>query len=176
MNLSYGTLERRLQELDTAVAELSLEVWFSSDDRALERLVNYIESATATFDISMYALTHPVIGAAILRRYHSGVRVRIATDFDMARDYPELILEFIASGIPVYVRRTRVMMHEKFAVLDGRLILCGSANWSLAAFQGRAGNYENIYAFRNVFAARIHTVHFEKLVSEGNYLVEDSLL
>ena len=51
------------------------------------------------------------------------------------------IFVFFLSGIEVRCDRTSFYMHHKFAVIDKRILINGSFNWTRSAI---TGNYENV--------------------------------
>jgi len=90
----------------------------------------------------MYSFTDDELGAAVMRAYARGVDVRILLDEAQkdgaqGREWPKLV----AAGIPVSVERVIGLMHHAFVVIDTRLTITGSYNWTASADEN---NFENV--------------------------------
>lgn len=118
--------------------------YFSDRDRVGERIISAINGSRETIDAAMYSLTEPAIAAALEAASRRGVRLRIVADADQTLDRYSQIPYLREAGIPVRLsggyRGERSLMHDKFAVFDGRLAVTGSFNWTTSADDF---NYEN---------------------------------
>ncbi|MBI5209916.1 MAG: hypothetical protein HY927_08090 [Elusimicrobia bacterium] len=110
--------------------------WMSS------KLIAAIDATRDTLDLALLEVMHRDLFEAVARARARGVKVRIV--IDSMHVYPEKpgqhrsaeIQALIDQGFDLGIVRGRDrfgLMHNKFAVLDGRLLWSGSANWSRAA-------------------------------------------
>jgi inorganic pyrophosphatase len=117
-------------------------VQFTEDGRMGEKLIAALDATRETMDLSLLELNHRGLYAAVSRARKRGVKVRIVVD--AAHMYPVApgqtrsaeLQRLIDEGFDIRVLRggrEYGLMHNKFAILDGRLLWSGSANWSHAA-------------------------------------------
>jgi len=123
-----------------------VEVFFSPQDDAINSgVVPFIRRATRTLDIGMFFLTHDVIAEELIDAVNRGVRVRLIYDA-LAAAHPHTHHRFLReNGIDVRVENWGGKMHMKAAVADGRDVILGSLNWSVA---GNEANDENTLIVR----------------------------
>ncbi|MEO1270335.1 MAG: phospholipase D-like domain-containing protein [Myxococcota bacterium] len=138
------------------------EAWFFPDDNnhGLNRLQQVLAGARASLDICVFTITHNVLRDAILDAHKRNVTVRIISDDDKAHDRGSDVIDLARSGIDVRIDRTEHHMHHKFAIIDGRLLLNGSFNWTRSA---SAANYENIQATNAPGLVRVFQEEFDRL-------------
>lgn len=93
-------------------------------------LVKSIDHARTSFYGAFYEVSSPGVAAALIRAARRGVDVRLVTENDTARKRKGVIAEYIDAGIDVVTDRPkrRGLMHNKFAVIDGRRVWTGSYN------------------------------------------------
>lgn len=119
--------------------ERQAELWLLPDDKrcqALRQLIYTLDSAQQSIQIAMFTLTHPLIGEALLSAHHRGVKVEIAVDYYTARGASQKCLKTLSdAGIPILLSRGQELLHHKWALIDERCLIMGSANWTKAAFQ-----------------------------------------
>lgn len=106
----------------------------------LERLdYDAIESARRSLDIAVYAFTDRLLASAVLDAARRGVQVRIYRDGEQYEEEQERAYRYGSTtdmfrgqpNIHIRVKRpSRVVMHEKLALIDDSLLRTGSANWS----------------------------------------------
>lgn len=127
-------------------------VQFSRTDRVPESLVAAIDKTEKTLLLSIYDLKLSEVADAIIRARKRGVDVRMVYDMGHAKpsgdpaagagasaEYSALL----AAGVPVRLLKgggSFGIMHNKFALLDGALLVTGSFNWTRAADEK---NFEN---------------------------------
>lgn len=117
------------------------EVLFFPSDKSLQRVLSYLKQAQKTLDICVFTITNNEIASAILDAHERGVTVRIISDDEKAYDRGSDTIRLNQAGIPVRFDDGPSHMHHKFAVIDGRLLLNGSFNWTRSA---SIENYENV--------------------------------
>jgi len=123
----------------------TVEAFFVSPevDYVIERrLIEEIDQAEESILIAVYSFTDDDLGAAVVRAYDRGVDVRILLDEaqesgTQGREWPKLV----AAGIPVTVEHVVGLMHHAFVVIDTKLTVTGSYNWTASADQN---NFENV--------------------------------
>jgi len=127
-------------------ARCLVEAFFVSPavDQVIERqILAAIDEAQESLFIAMYSFTDDELGQAVIEAYTKrGLDVRILLDESQAdgtggKEWPKLR----AAGIPIMVEDVTGLFHHKFAVIDGRLVITGSYNWSASADEQ---NFENV--------------------------------
>ena len=118
--------------------------YFSDGDRVADRIVAAINQTQKSLHVAIYDLTHPDITAALEDAHRRGVEVLIVADERQFREPHSEVPYLRSRGISLRLSRgfkgNRSIMHNKFAVFDGKLAETGSFNWTTSA----AGyNYEN---------------------------------
>ncbi|MBI5366488.1 MAG: hypothetical protein HZA54_05595, partial [Planctomycetes bacterium] len=120
-----------------------------------EAIVRELDRAARTADIAMYSISvgdaSPIF-SALKRTAARGVKLRLVlnqANTGARNKQKSLALE--RAGIDVrYVTRT---MHQKFAVIDGRILLNGSANWTESAAGAHSENLQVITKPASLIAA-----------------------
>ncbi|MBU1693279.1 MAG: hypothetical protein KKC51_04880, partial [Verrucomicrobia bacterium] len=102
------------------------------------------------------------------------VRVRLITDSSMGAPAQRPLLEKMARyGVTVYLVQlpNAGKMHLKSLVVDDRLVITGTANWTQQAF---GGNFEDTLVIRGDELARLYREQFEALIEKAEDIVESS--
>uniref|UniRef100_A0A1B6KCR5 Mitochondrial cardiolipin hydrolase n=1 Tax=Graphocephala atropunctata TaxID=36148 RepID=A0A1B6KCR5_9HEMI len=127
----------------------------------LSRMLHFLNSADTTLDVCMYLLTVKDLGAAVLRAQKRGVKVRVIADEDMANGSGSQILSFHENGLLVKCRqKSTTLMHHKFVVIDNRIVMTGSLNWTMQAI---CGNWDNLIITSEYMIVRQFSAEFERL-------------
>ncbi|MGC9286993.1 MAG: phospholipase D family protein [Hydrogenobaculum sp.] len=148
-----------------------VSVYFSPNGGASDAIIKEIENAHSFIDIAMYAFTSRPIGQAVIDAYKRGVKVRLVMDVREANTRFSRSRFFYKAGIPIKtlpVEETRFvkgLMHNKFAVIDGKEVITGSYNWTASA---EKLNYENLLIIKSQKLADIYEKYFNWMYSIGN--------
>jgi phosphatidylserine/phosphatidylglycerophosphate/cardiolipin synthase-like enzyme len=135
---------------------------FSPAGRTETDILNAINFTRESADIAVFSFYSLDIGNAVVNAHKRGVKVRVLVDRVQASQ-SEVGALLIKNGVPFRWSQGyagKGVMHNKFAVLDSRLLMTGSFNWSVNAQQN---NFENMFntadkAYTEAFAAQ-----FERL-------------
>jgi phosphatidylserine/phosphatidylglycerophosphate/cardiolipin synthase-like enzyme len=116
-----------------------------------------------TMDIAIYSFTRNDIGDALIAAHSRGVAIRVIADSGQAPQTGSEIARLESAGIPV--KRTAGIsgsgiMHNKYAVFDGRVLLTGSYNWSTNAEEN---SFENALFIRNTAAISEYQANFNSI-------------
>lgn len=91
-------------------------------------VVKYIDGAKETIDVAAFELDNRIIIDALVRAAKRGVKVRLVTDTDYAKEVgPETLR---ANSVPVVEDHREALMHNKFMVFDGTAVWTGSMNFT----------------------------------------------
>ncbi|GAA5169561.1 phospholipase D-like domain-containing protein [Viridibacterium curvum] len=129
-------LEGVMRAIDAArepAAAVRSEAFFSPGEACLQTILSQLRLARQSIDVCVFTISDDRISDALLAAYQRGVSLRIITDDDKASDEGSDVARLRESGIAVRVDRTPAHMHHKFAIIDQRVLLNGSYNWTRSA-------------------------------------------
>jgi len=133
------------------------EVYFSLYDNPQKAIIKNINQAEAFINIAMYIFTDREIAIPLVEAQGQGVKVRVYLDKDQI-DYKYSQSRFLVQkGIKARISSNKYIMHHKFAIIDNRLLLTGSYNWTFSAHNRNDENLmviddpEIIEIFQNQF-------------------------
>ncbi len=133
---------------------------FSRVERCDDLLIRLIDGARERVYVAIYILTRDELAQALIRAKERGVEVRVVMEsreaFDEGSDYQKLK----EAGVDVRLDGNPALMHHKFMVIDGELVVTGSYNWSSAAEER---NDENIIVIRDPMVAGEYEREFARL-------------
>ena len=109
------------------------EIYFSLYDNPQKEIIKNINQAQAFINIAMYIFTDREIALPLAKARERGVKVRLYLDKDQV-DYKYSQSRFLVQkGIKTRISSNKYIMHNKFAIIDNRLLLTGSYNWTFSA-------------------------------------------
>ncbi|MBU1427699.1 DUF1669 domain-containing protein [bacterium] len=117
------------------------EVYFSLSDNPQKAIIKNINQAEAFINIAMYTFTDTDILLSLINAQERGVKVRVYLDRSQIESTYSISRLLVQKGIKVRVSTNNYIMHNKFAIIDNRLLLTGSYNWT---FSANNRNDENI--------------------------------
>ncbi len=135
-NTKYSILAFLIIVLSVTISIFTLaktEVYFSLYDNPQKEIIKNINQAQAFINIAMYIFTDKEIALPLVKARERGVKVRLYLDKDQV-DYKYSQSRFLVQkGIKTRISSNNYIMHNKFAIIDNRLILTGSYNWTFSA-------------------------------------------
>lgn len=148
---------------NTKTENISISAYFSPRGGCTKTLIKEIDSAKHDIDAAIYSFTSRRIAKAFIRAYKRGVRVRVIIDRSTAKSKRCMAPLLERAGIPVKFKRGTGggLMHNKFAVIDGKTVITGSFNWTVSA---EKRNDENLVVIRgDIPLVQRYQKVFEKL-------------
>ncbi|MFA6118601.1 MAG: phospholipase D-like domain-containing protein [Parachlamydiales bacterium] len=124
------------------VGDQKIDVWLlpDSQDKAINRLRELIGSAKSSIEVAMFTFTHPALTESLIEAKKRGLNVKVAIDFQSKNGASKKAIENLKNNnIEIYFNQDSKLCHHKYILLDNNTFVCGSANWTKAAFKN---NYD----------------------------------
>jgi len=166
-NDKYGWDKRDNNEEEFNVGGITVEAYFAPSDFPEMIIIDEIRKAQTSIYIAMFYYTNDLIHKALIDALERGVRIRALWDFRGWENFADSEMdEMLALGIGV-VDANPGLVHHKFAVIDEKIIITGSANWSNS---GMRYNDENILIIEDPATALLFIENFNRLYQDAlNY-------
>lgn len=134
-----------------------IKPYFCPKDMCEERAAIAIESATTSIDVAMYSFTSDRLARALENKAKKGVKVRVVADYLQSKSTYADFNEMEEAGVEVRFAPKSRTMHNKFAVIDGKLTMTGSFNWTKNA---DTSNFENLVFIEGAETAKEYENEF----------------
>ncbi|HET9909985.1 MAG TPA: phospholipase D-like domain-containing protein [Anaerolineales bacterium] len=154
-----------LDEQITNVDGSQIVVVFTSEDPALEQaIIPLVKSAKQSVRFMAFSFTDFPLAEALIERSRSGVDVsgvfeRLGSDTEASE-----LKTLICADVPARRDGNPSFLHHKVIVIDERIVVTGSMNYSTNAEES---NDENVLIIDNAEIARLYTQEFERVWSLG---------
>lgn len=139
---------------------MEINVFFSPGDTCVKHINELIESAISELDICVFTISDDRISRALVKAMKNEVSIRIISDNTKMYDEGSDIENLAKVGIPVKIDTTDNHMHHKFMVIDQKIVLTGSYNWTRSA---ALYNQENVISFEDKAIASQFLSEFNSL-------------
>jgi cardiolipin hydrolase len=136
------------------------EAYFSPGEACRQAIIHQIVQAKSQLKICVFTISDDQISEAILAAHKKGIDIRILTDNDKAFDVGSDIGKMSTAGVVIKIDNTANHMHHKFMIVDDRVLLTGSYNWTNSAARY---NQENIIITRERELVKLFIKEFERL-------------
>ena len=137
-----------------------IKVYFSPNGGCQAAVISQIQKAHKTIDIAMYYFTSREIAQTLIKAKKRGVSIRMVLDRSQRGQIYSKSKYFIKKGLAVKYHEGSGLMHNKFAVIDGEVLVTGSFNWTATAEQK---NEENLLVISGEDLSREYEKRFEYL-------------
>ena len=147
----------------------TIEVYFSPNGKCERAIIREIEKAEEFVHVALFHFTNRRIAKALTTVSGKGVDIKVILDKEKASDYYSKSRFLTSKGIHLKLkkglcrtdRKSRPgLMHNKFAVIDGKTVITGSYNWTASA---EMLNHENLLIISSMKVASLFEREFLKL-------------
>lgn len=164
--------ERRspIRRQTTMVEDTPVLVLFSPEDNALDLLLPLVKQAKESVHFMTFAFTHDDLGEELVRQANRGVDVRgVFESRNTSTEHSE-IHRLYCNGIDVREDGNPATMHHKVFVIDGKIVVTGSYNFSN---NSETSNDENMVFLNNSDIAETYQDEFERVWADS-YLPDEA--
>jgi cardiolipin hydrolase len=138
-------------------------VYFSPGSEIKETISNLLRDAQTSVDLCVFTITDHELGGQIIACQKRGIKVRLITDDEKTTAKGSEIFKLEKAGIPVKIDHSHYHMHNKFGIIDNRIAITGSFNWTYTATKH---NQENLLATSKFEIVKQYKDEFERLWEE----------
>lgn len=138
-------------------------VYFSPGKEIKETIAKLLNDAQTSVDLCVFTITDHELATRIIASQKRGVKVRIITDDEKVNDNGSEINKLKQAGIPIKIDHSHYHMHNKFGIIDKRVAITGSFNWTYTATKH---NQENLLATSKFEIVKQYSDEFERLWKE----------
>jgi len=147
----------------------------SESKQALNSVLKELKLAKKEIKISIYNFTHKKIAKTLKNIAKKGIKVKIIFDYESSKKRKtKSMLYYLAKykNIECYQIRGKYVkkkdyfakMHQKIVVIDNKVLIFGSANWSYSGF---GKNYEVVFILKDPKIARKYSIFFDNLIKKA---------
>lgn len=146
-------------------SEGGVEVYFCPKDDCALKLVKVISDSNNYVYVAIYSFTHDAIAQALLDANARGVDVRVVIEKnDSGSEYSKYrILK--NAGLDARLDGNPALMHDKFMVVDGKVVATGSFNYTKNADER---NNENLLLVKSESLAAKYLEEFMKIREDAS--------
>jgi len=146
----------------TQTATPAYDVYFSPKGGCAEAVIYWIGRANQSIHVLMFIFSLDSIADALISAHKRGLEIKVV--FDKSQSYSQFgVLE--AAGIEVRNDTNwEGIMHNKIAIIDHRIVLTGSFNWTGTA---ENNNNENLVVMHSVEVASRYESEFQKIWNQS---------
>ena len=125
-------------------------------------LIDLISRANESVYVMIYSFTLDELTDALIDASLRGVEVKVLVEKENAYQRGSEVPKLIEAGVQVALDSNPALMHNKVMIVDGKLVVTGSYNWSWSA-ENR--NDENLVVISGPEVAELYEAEFERLWS-----------
>jgi phosphatidylserine/phosphatidylglycerophosphate/cardiolipin synthase-like enzyme len=160
---AYTTVRETVKE--TVTIGGVQRVCFSRVDDCSSIIIKIIDSAEKYVYVAIYSFTLDSLGDALIRARDRGVDVKVVIEREQGEVKGSEYERLLKAGINVRLDGNKYLMHHKFMVVDGKIVVTGSYNWSYSAEEN---NDENMIVVSNPDVARLYEAEFQRVWGQAS--------
>lgn len=150
-----------------------IEIYFSPKGGAAAAIEKRMDEAKESILVMAYAISEPTLTRSLIAASKRGVSCRLIVDRHEQNAAGTTARQIKKAGITTTVDRACKLMHHKFAIIDSRVVVTGSMNWSAS---GDTLNAENTLIIEDKAIANIFTEEFNKRLKTSSAFMLDPIL
>jgi len=157
LSLALGALSPTLP-VASVTSGAAVAVCFEPEENCIAFAVDAIERAEDQILVNAYGLTAGSgVVEALVRAKQRGVDVKLIADKSTPCERESGIEPLARAGVPIWIDRAVRIAHAKAMVIDRKVVLTGSMNWTASA----ARNSEDLNLISSEAVAAAYTAHWQ---------------
>jgi len=121
-------------------AKPALESAFSPKQGAKELVIKTIQTAKKSIHVAAYSFTSKPIAEALVAAYEQGIDVKLVLDKSQRKGRGSLYKFMQENNVPTRINSEYAIMHNKFMIIDNKILELGSFNYTKNAEEKNAEN------------------------------------
>ncbi len=142
----------------------TINVFFSPHEPVREHVLDYLARARRSVDVLAFSFTDDDIAGALIGRHRLGVPVRVVFEARNANGSGSEYARLRAAGLDVHRDGNCYTMHHKVMILDQRVVITGSYNFTRRAEEV---NDENLLIIEDPGLARAFAEEFTRVYRQA---------
>lgn len=129
--------------------------------KSIQKLMHFVESCKTSIDICLYFFTSQELADTVIRcmkKRHITVRIIVDSANKSWETFP--LSELLKNGGVIRYKTSNFIMHHKFILVDRKLLISGSCNWTNNALYA---NLENVIITSKESIVKKFVAHFDDL-------------
>jgi phosphatidylserine/phosphatidylglycerophosphate/cardiolipin synthase-like enzyme len=118
----------------------SIRVYFSPHGGCTDAILSQINQAKTEILLQAYSFTSQPIAQGLIRAKERGVRITAVLDKSNRSQKYSAAASLKSMGIPVFIDDKHAIAHNKIMIIDNRVVITGSFNFTQAAENKNAEN------------------------------------
>ena len=118
----------------------SIRVYFSPNGGCTDAILSQLSQAKTEILLQAYSFTSKPIAQALIQAQKRGVRITAVLDKSNRRRKYSAATFLKNVGIPVFIDDKHAIAHNKIMIIDNRVVITGSFNFTMAAENKNAEN------------------------------------
>jgi phosphatidylserine/phosphatidylglycerophosphate/cardiolipin synthase-like enzyme len=166
MVLSFFLLFSCKTETDSNDTDVEdVKVYFSPGGKCDEKIIAVINNASSEINVAVYSFNRTQIIDALVAAEARGVTVKVVVDANQAEDSSQAHATPLLEAAKFEFRKktfpkSTTAMHDKFMIVDKKIVTTGSYNWTTNATEN---NDENLIIITSQSTAAIYNEQFNKI-------------
>ena len=144
-----------------------IQVCFTPGGNCTQQIVDAIESAKLSIYVQAYSFTSVPIAKALIHAKEKGIDVKIILDKSQRTQRYSASTLFVNQQIPTWIDTKVAIAHNKVMVVDSKLIITGSFNFTQAA---QNKNAENLLMINSPLLAAQYIQNWKKRAEASELL------
>lgn len=136
----FGLLAQSASGASLNIQNAYTEIYFSPKGGAETAISRNIREATEDISVLAYSFTSDYICDSLILAYKKGVHIRVILDKSQLTAKNSKIQRLKDAGIPLYIDHTHAIAHNKVIIIDRRVAITGSYNFTKSAEERNAEN------------------------------------
>lgn len=139
------------------------KAYFSPGYDIQDTIITLLKNADSTIDLCVFTITNNQLAKQLINCNKQGIKVRLITDDEKTLAHGSEIFHLEKAGIPIKIDHSRYHMHNKFGIIDDRIVLTGNFNWTYTATKH---NQENLLITSNFDIVEQYKDEYKRLWKE----------
>jgi len=147
-----------------------IENYFCPEDCKLEfqggiyKIIDLVKNAEESVKVASFSFTHEELGDALLKADINGIDVSVLIERKQRNGLGSQYTRLKDFGVNIKVDGNKYNMHHKFVIIDNKIVVTGSPNFSFSGFNR---NDENMLIIYDEKLALRFVREFDRLFGEG---------